>query len=388
MAEQKVSEPTGVGGLVPPRAETNPPAKGLRPFRKATILKYISGATDTLASLTAAAQPLGNRVLEGTGFLRYVDLVVQATTSGNAANVAFKADAPWNAIQSLRFQATGTDIINLSGHQLYLANLYGGFGVWPPQTSTDTNIYQAVTGSGSTGGSFRFRVRVPLSINDRSLIGLLGNQAQSTKYEMPIVIAPSSDIYSTAPTTAPSVSVTRLQGIATVPAPVDAYGQPQEQVPGHYGILHTLFAVQSEALATSGAARVNHYLRGIGNILRYTIIVFRDSTGARTDAMLPTNITFFIGSDPIFTETAAQRRAIMLDQFGFDAPAGVLVYTWDDDFLPRAGFGLGDDFLDTTGIANAQFMFDYPTFSNSPGTVVFIHDQLVVPSGLDYSAYM
>lgn len=387
MASQVMS-PTGVAGVQPVGAQTNPPGKGLRPFRQAALLKRATGTTDTLAAITIAAQPLGNRVIEGSGFLRYVDLDIVATAAGNAAAVAYAGDAPWSALQSVVFQATGTDIINLTGYSLYLCNLYGGFGLVDPAVSLDPTVYNLVAGAGATGGSFRARLRVPLAINDRSLMGFLGNQSQATKYEMPLVMAPDAAIYTVNPTALPPIQVTRNLGFCTVPAPVDGYGMRQEQVPGHYTVVHTMFQVQSEAAATTGAARVNHYLRGIGNTMRYTIVVFRNAAGARVDAMLPVDIGLYIGEDPIFTESSADRRQIMHDQFGFDSPPGVLVYTWDDDFNARAGFGLGDDFIDSKNITNMQFRFSYPAFGGGPGTVTFIHDQLVVPETIDFRAFM
>lgn len=370
---------TGVAGIQPQGAQTNPPSKGLRPFRQATLRKRTLGASN-LVALTASQQALSNRTIEGVGFLEYIDLHIQAAASGvNAAAVAYNPDAPWNALSTVVFQATGTDVQNLTGYSLYLANLYGGFGVEDPATSLDPLVYNLVTGAVATGGDFNYRLRVPLAINPRSLMGLMGNQSANARYELLLSVAPSADIFSVAPTFVPNITVTREHGFCTVPAPQDAYGVQQEQAPGHYGIMHTMFEARSEADVVS-ATTVNHYLRGIGNTVRYVIMIFRDSTGARSDLALPDTVTFYIGNDPIYTESSQAVRQDMRNKYGFDAPAGVLVYSFDQDFAARAGFALGDDNLDTRAIPNAYFRMSYPTLVLTPGSVTFMVDQLVVPS--------
>jgi hypothetical protein len=251
--------------------------------------------------------------------------------------------------------------------------------------SLDTNVYQLLAGiGGGVGGSFRAPLKLPVAINPRSLIGLLGNQDRAVKYELRTDLAPDTSIYTVNPTALPTVQVNVHLHNATVPAPVDENRRPQEPMPAHYGVIHTLNELQSEASPVASST-INHFLRGLGNTVRYIILVFRDPTGARNDAILPTKIALKIGSDTVFSESSAHRRQIMRDQYGFDAPAGVLVYTFAHDFGPFVGYEMGDDWINTRDISNAQFECSYGAFGAGNGSLKVIVDQLMIPDRMDLS---
>lgn len=379
--------PSVAPGLVAPVPNTQTPAnaRGLIPWRKATLRKTELAISDTGTIAAAGAQ--WNRVLEGTGFLEGVTLEIVATAAANAAAVAYQPDAPWSAFTSIVFKDVGPDTINLSGYGLYLANLYGGYGLTGKQLSADTSVYQLLGGAVGAGGSFRGSLVVPLAINDRNLIGIMGNQDRAVKYELRSDVAGSAAIYTVNPTALPPYIINRTMRFATVPTPVGAGNQPNEQLPPHYGVIHMLTQLRSESAPVT-ASTINHFLRSVGNTIRYIILVFRDSTGARADTLLPTRLTFRVGADAVFSESGAHRRQVMFDRYGFDAPAGVLVYDFLRDFELRPGFELGDDWLNTRDVANAQFEITYPTFAATPGTLDVITDSLVIPDGMDISAYV
>jgi hypothetical protein len=301
--------------------------------------------------------------------------------------VAFAADGPFSALQNIALKAVGPDLITLSGYSAYLWNRYGGFGLIDPATSTDTNIYSVTAGTGATGGSFNFRLRVPVAINHRNLIGLLGNQDAATKYQLATDVSPLSAIYTVNPTNAPTLTITRDLGFCTVPAAVDAMGKAQQQVPPTYGVLHMANELRSEAQPSSGAT-VNHFVRSLGNVIREFILVFRDSTGARSDALLPNRLTFRVGADVKLSVSSGDLRWLMRHHYGVDAPAGVLVIDFISDFGREAGLELGDDWFDSSNVPNAQFECVYPTFANTPGTLTVITDQLVIPAGMNVRAFV
>ena len=374
----------GAPGIVPPTPNTNPQSSGkVIPWRRATMLKYELGPVDAVPVATPH-----NKVLEGTGFFLGADVEVQAITAGNAAAVAFKPDAPFSALTNVTLKDVGPDLVNVSGYGLYLANLYGGFGQRIPTASVDPLVYHATAGAVATGGSFRYRLRVPAAINPRALIGLLGNQDRAVKLELRTDTAPTASLYSVAPTAAPTTyNITRHLWYATVPAPTDERGRSQESVPPFYEAFTTLTELQSESAPVSSGT-IQHFLRGIGNTIRFMILMFYDSLGARSDLMIPNRLTFRVGSDPIFSETSAHRRQIMHQEYGFDAPAGVLAYSWMNDFSHDAGFELGDDWLNTRNVANAQLECTYPVFVNTPGTLRIVTGSLIVPEGKDLYPYM
>jgi hypothetical protein len=394
---QKVTGNTPAAGVTLQAPPMNQPGKsGMVPFRTATTRKVEMGSQDT--STMTAAQQLLTRVLEGTGYLESIDIDVSAVTAANVnGGTAYTADAPWNMLQNVSFKAIGPDLITLTGYSLYLVNKYGGFGVntalqGPGFLSADPLVY-VLTAGANNGTVVHFTLKVPLGINPRNLIGLMGNQDSGTKYQLTTDLAPLATLYgANLPTNAPVVTLQRYLNYCSVPAAIDASGAAQQQVPPTYGVLHMINELRSEGVPVAGAT-VNHFLRSLGNTDRLFILVFRDSTGARSDLMLPTRIAWRIGADVLYTETSAHRRKTMWDRYGFDSPAGVLVYDFISDFASQvgSGFELGDDWLNSSNVPNAQIECTYPAvgvFANTPGSLTVITDQLVIPPSLDVKSFV
>jgi len=398
----KVTGITPAAGVTLQATPTTQPGGGSPvPFRKATTRKIEIGLQDQRV-VTALPQPISG-VVEGTGYLESIDLEVVAVSAGNAAAVAYPGgaatDSPWSALQDIAFRAVGPDLFTLSGYDLYLLNLYGGFGQLTARgpaifVTGDPMNYLAVIGAGATGGSIRYTLRLPCAINPRSLLGIMGNQSQGTKYQLSTTLAPNTAIWSVQPTNAPTFTITKYYNYASVPAPVDSLNRPQAQVPPAYGVLHMVNSLRSEAAVLSGTG-VQHYLRQLGNTTRLLILVFRLASGLRSDLPLFTlatqtdaRITMRIGDDVIISETAAHRRNIMWNRYHFDAPTGVLVYDWISDFVDRPGYELGDDWLNLANIPNAQFEIAYPAFAGGPASLQIISDMLVIPPTVDVQSFV
>lgn len=373
---------TAVGGPGVPQTEANPPG-GMVPFRRATTgrtsLLPVTGPT----LITANTQPV-QTVVDGSGYIYSIDLDVNATGGVDAGpNAAGNEDAPYNALSSVVFGDVNGELINLDGYSLFLANLYGGWSDHPLDGSADTNVFSAV----STVGDFRFHLAVPIGLNRRNLLGIVANQDRAQKYTLRTDIASSGVIYSSAPDTLPSVTITRTYDNYSVPASQNANGAPQQQVPPKFGVLH--FLTQSvNPSAPAPSSTVNHYLPRLGNTIRLLILVFREGgTRAAAEANMPTRISFKLGDTPIFTETVAYRRALMFARYGFDAPDGVIVYDFITDVINQAGAELGEDYAFTNGLVNAQFEVTYPAgFAAANSSLTIITDDLVIPANVDIYA--
>lgn len=391
-----------VGGPGVPASNANEPGSMI-PFRRATTYRTQQIDTLTLASpAITAAQQNQEITVQGSGYIYGIDLDVQVVTAANAAAVAYVEDAPWSALASVVFRDVQGELVNLDGFSLRLANLYCGYRLAREDTpstagvaaatpgvagSLDTGVYQQIGTAVATGGSFRFHVWVPVATNTRDVIGLLGNQDRAMRYQLRSDIAPTASIYSVAPTTQGSLTIRRTYHSFAVPAATNANGARQQQVPDKFGVLHYTTKNRNVAVP-SGGSTVNHPLARLGNTIRTMILVLR-SNGSRATAEtnIPTLITFKLGDVPIFSETAAHRRALMFQRYGFDAPAGVFVYDAISDFILRAGAELGEDYWWTNGLVNAQFEITYPAgFGAANNSLDVITDDLQVPSGLDLYA--
>jgi hypothetical protein len=374
------------GGPVVPSDVSNEPG-GRIPFRRATTRRS-SIIDQTVAALTASQQAVEVQI-EGSGYMAGVHLDVVATTAGNTANVAYQEDAPYSALASVILRDVNGELVNLSGFDLHLANIYGGYYGLPGtlETAADTNVYQRVTGTGANGGSFRFGLFVPTITNYRDLLGIVGNQDRAQKYSLRTDIAPSSVIYSTAPTNAPTITINRIYESFAVPAASNANGAPQEQVPPKLGVLHFLTRSVSPSVPQGGAT-VNHYLQRLGNTIRFMVLVFRSNgTRANAESNMPSRISFKLGDVPIFSETVAYRRRLMWERYNVNAPAGVLVYDALQDFTAAAGYELGEEYWWTNGLNNAQFEITYPSgFGSTNNSLTIITDDLLVPPGVDLYA--
>jgi hypothetical protein len=145
-----------------------------------------------------------------------------------------------------------------------------------------------------------------------------------------------------------------------------------------YGTLHFTTVTTSDA-SPLGGSTVNHYLRRIGNTIRFIILVFRSNAlRASAETNAPTLLTFKAGDDTIFTETWAYRKSLMFERYGFDMPSGVLVYDTMHDFGPFSGFEVGDDYYHTQALVNAQFQISYPAGYGATGnSLTIVTDDLV-----------
>jgi len=393
-----------VGGPANPATtnSTNGRSGGLVPWRRATTPRTAISVT-TSKTMTAGTQPVTEQI-EGTGYIVAINLEVVNNTAGNAAAVAYFEDAPYSVLDSVSFSDSGGESVNLSGYELYLANKYAGYmngrdegNLVTTLGSADTNVWQKTSGAGATGGSFRFHLLVPIALNPRNFLGVLGNQDRAMKYQLRSDIASGSaatggPVFTTAPTSFVTLTINRTYINVTVPAKQNADGAAQQQLPSKFGVIHYLTRSVMSA-APLGGSSVNHYLPRLGNTVRVLIVILRSNTGAATprataESNMPTRVQFQLGDTPIFQESVQYRRRLMYQRYGFDAPAGILVYDFMTDIVPWvSGAELGVDWLWTNGLANAQFVNTYPSgFGSTANSMVVITDDLLIPPGVDVYA--
>lgn len=383
--------PVKIGAVMPPAADTHTQAAATIPFRQASAEKVLT-LDNKAVTQTANAVQLGPDVIQGEGLIQDLSVRVAMSTAGNAAAVAFTEDGQTAALVSLIFSAPGGDVINVDAVTQAIHNKYDAGSMLPYSASADAGIQATTTGTGATGGSFMQWYRLPMSIGYRSLVGLLGNQDQATKYRLRNDLAGSASVYSTAPTALGTATVSRYYRQRTVPAPTDNFGSPQQVLPDSYGIVHYQMS-EIDAVAPAPGNKV-HYMTGLGNVWRRLILVWRQN-GSRASAegtlntSASTTLTFAIGDSPRFTEDFAYRRRVMFDRYGFDAPAGVLVYDFAADFGLRSGEELGDDYLNTANLTSIKLTVNYPSgIGSTNNTLTVLKDSLWVPAGRDLAALL
>ena len=353
------------------------------PFRRAT-----TGRTDKIQVITgtvSAAIQRFDQSIDGSGYLAAIDIDVSVVCATNAATVAYNEDGPYNFLNSVVLRDVNGELINLTGYHLHLLNLYAGYTPsLSRESSTDTNVYLKTAGAVAAGGSFRFHLYAPAAINHRTLLGLVGNQDRAQRYSLRTDVDTTATVYSTAPTNPGAYTITKIYENYSVPAAVNQFGIPQQQFPDAFGALHFLTQTVSESVPVGGST-VNHYLKRVGNTVRVLVLVFRSNgTRATAESNLPTGVQLKIGDTTIFNESVAYRRRVMFDRFGFDSPAGVLVYDFTTDIMNRAGAEFGDDWIWTQSVVNMQFLISYPAgFGSTNNSLTFLTSDLIIPPNVD-----
>jgi hypothetical protein len=372
---------TAVGGPLQTPPIEAPSGGQVIPFRRATTERV--GILPSESNVTSGAEIPIQRTIEGSGYLFGILLRVINTTATNIATTAFFEDAPFSGLSSVILEDVNAQLVNVTGYDLYLANLIDRmYAVRFQDQSANTNLFQTVSGGGGTGGSYTFVLRVPVGTNRRDLRGIMGNQDRAQKYFLRTNVGVHSasatgPVYTTAPTNAGTQAQEKYYENYSVPNPKSPTDSPQEQTPSDFGTIHYLTSTLSDAIPLGGS-QVNHYLRRIGNTIRWVAVVLRsNSTRANAETNFPTNLQFKVGEDTLFNESWNYRKALMYERFGFDLPNGVIVYDTLHDFSAAAGFEVGDDYFHTQALVNAQLIATYPAgFGSTANSLKFVTDDL------------
>ena len=249
------------------------------------------------ASRRAREQPLSFTITPGTapiilgpsdltpnGFLRFVDLHVRTVTAGTLGAGVAAVGFPFNILQNVQFIDTGGQKMDdLSGYALFIDNQVGG----TPFRSDPRSAYDY--SANPISPNFRLRIAREIFPDGR---GALPNLSGSQKYRIRAVIDAISNIYSTAPTTPPTLAVDVIDHLWLLPAPVDGGGRPQQRRPPLLGLAQ--YRTSFYPAVGVNSAQVSMDIKATGNLVKYIAFVARDNTGAFSDLVFPDPFTLRI----------------------------------------------------------------------------------------------
>ena len=297
------------------------------PFVRAARKKSAAAATLS-GTVPASATQLSVVSVPAAGYLRGIELLVDVATSGNSATTAFKTaatagDAPWSFINSINLvSADGSNLVsNISGYQLFLVNKYGAFRSQGQQMDPRSDQYFNITsGSGGTGGSFSFRLFIPVEIDQSQAFCAIPNLAANKSYQVNIQLAASSAVYSTAPTSAGTYTITVINHYWSQPAALNAVGVPQQIAPVGVGSINL---TQLQSIPVTSGDRIVQ-LSNVGNVIHKLIFTLRKSDGTRTSAdwgatnqLILNNDTLFYWTTPNSTTNKSTWSSYITDVYGY-----------------------------------------------------------------------
>lgn len=352
----------------PESASKSAPVVAANPFTKAAKRKTET-FLDASQAIDASAHTLQQIDIPATGWLRH--LVLTFTAPGNAG-ATFVADAPWSLVDNVSLKdVNGQAILSLSGYDLFLANLLGGY--------TQHADPRKLPGYKADATGVAFSLRIPLEIIGRGALGVLANLNASMTYKLSITFAPSASLYAT---NAPANPVARVTGVVeswSNPAPQDLRGVANMTRPPAEGTTQNW----SEHVAPVVLGQNTIRLPRVGNAIRNLVFVTRDATGARAD-LYPAELGVYF--DGFLWHKAPidyfKRRAVEL--YGYapaDIPLGVIVMPFTDDFDGTPGEEVGDFWVETSGATRFEIQ---GSFTAAGSLMILTNDVLAVaaPGGV------
>lgn len=285
----------------------------VRASRKKSRLAFQLGPT----ALNTTTQALPPQQLPAAGYLRQIRLTVTGTAATNAATVAFSNDGPFNVLQQISLLTANGDtlISTIDGFAAYAQNKYGAYGTGKNDPCADPG-FSLVAGSGATGGSFSFELVIPVEIDPRDAFGALQNMAANQSYLLNLSLNSLANLYTVAPTNAPTVSITATMEYWAAPAETNANGELQATAPLGNG---SVSLIQTQTPVINPGTSQNIQLLNVGNTIRHIMFILRDSSGVRTEAAWPSVFNLYVNNDPWMRKTIAQWRAQMAREYGYSA---------------------------------------------------------------------
>ena len=215
----------------------------------------------------------------------------------------------------------------------------------------------------ATTGNFTYALFLPLEFDPDT--GYCALPAMNAAAEMTISIQlnPSATVYTTPPTTIPTIEIDVYQEYWAVPIADPNLTPPDD------GSSHQWTQSQGNVpIGSTTNARVQ--LPDVGTYLSAVILVFRDTTNARIDTPFSSDIELWVDSVPVKIEHPKNLQSRMFRQFGITRPTGVVCYSFRDS----VGWAVNVDDMElllptTPGTLLELFSGAWGTFGNSPATV-------------------
>jgi hypothetical protein len=307
--------------------------------------EHVEGAFFDVSQVSGtSAIQLGPFEIPAYGYMRNIDILVSVSAAGALGTGVVGEDFPWNVLDSVTLlDVNGAPIDGpISGYDLFLANLYGGY-VFRQDPSLQPDFSATYT-------TASFILRVPVEIHPNTGLGSLPNQSAAASYKVQFTVSALATILSTVGTA--TNNTYRFRGYLEAwsqPDDVDMSGRPQAIVPPRVGTTQ-YWSLFTKTVAT-GTQTIQ--LPRVGNLIRTLIFVLRTAAapaGTRSTTNFPDPIELRWDARSLILEARQLRRTYQSERYIFGTggvPAGVFVYDFDHDVLGHGGNGTPELWLPT-----------------------------------------
>lgn len=234
----------------------------------------------TPATLAAAASfastdisPPGGAI-KSYGYLRSLDIHFQG--SGGTGGTFGTADGPFNFLSQVA-------VTQPNGEEMYGGPTFSGYHAMIAAAHAGAHLnddLRTLPSFSSTVTAPTWVQRIPFEINPQYGLGALPNQDFSAPWKLQMTRNASANLYQTAPTTTPQVTVDVFMNCWTVPSPANPLNPniSQEVAPPLLGTL-SKWTVQQYTI--SGGSNQNVLLQRKGNAIRELVGVLRGTSNVR-----------------------------------------------------------------------------------------------------------
>src|SRR5262245_28055626 len=221
-----------------------------------------------------------------TGWLKGIWLDILVTVAGNAvATVVAAENYPFNILGNIQLNDINNEAIfgPFDSYVAMLTNKYGGyFNVNDPATAA--MYYRvALTGTNAAAGSSHINLWIPLEIVRRDPIGPVASVNNTAALTLVMSTNTSANLFTTPPTSAPTVRISGTQVFYWEPKATDKQGRPISKRPVAAGT--TQYWTQGNVVLSGGTnnAQLN---TGLGYPWRNYLFMLVRSSGTRANGEL------------------------------------------------------------------------------------------------------
>lgn len=364
MANLLAANPS-VGTVTPSQPQTTvAKPESSAPFNRVSFRSSQLGPTILNAAAFGAVNNTSMKAVPGYLHAIRFDVVAAGGANATTNTVGAAADAPYNAVSRLTVRDPGgTQFFDADGYMWYLNNKYTGqVGILGSGDSSKVPSFSNFsTGAATTDtGDFTWSPILPIALRDDGYCALAADNA-SAQSDMQVTLAAATAVYSTSPSTVPTITVKTKEQFWVMPA------EDPTLSPVDLGSSAQFFQKNTETF-NSGFQQIR--IQGINNWVHTLILVLRDANNVRQDNWPTDDLQLVVDGFVRKYESLNERADIMYNEFLSSRETGVIVYTFRRSLLPAvSNFDSYDDLLLTTPATNLVIQGTFGSTGTGPFTI-------------------